>query len=215
MSAGLYGVSYQSHHCCAGILELCPAALSFLFRACCLFYIPIAVYRWRDCYWEVCTCCKVGRERHIFQWGVDFSFRRNWGKYKVDRGTQSEETRWPLHKNKKTKHFGSHFFFKLILGLFHFFLLSSICRRSFDYCSSSCYTMGMIDIDSSLKQKKNCFSFSFSFPLLMYTGPLQHVVSVVKGKTNLPCDVTPTDDEDDQASLVLFYKDGSSQSIYT
>jgi hypothetical protein len=49
----------------------------------------------------------------------------------------------------------------------------------------------------------------------MYTGPLQHVVSVVKGKTNLPCDVTPTDDEDDQASLVLFYKDGSSQSIYT
>ncbi|EFX62068.1 hypothetical protein DAPPUDRAFT_68255, partial [Daphnia pulex] len=31
----------------------------------------------------------------------------------------------------------------------------------------------------------------------------------------LPCDVTPPDDEDDQASLVLFYKDGSSQSIYT
>ncbi|XP_046630954.1 neural cell adhesion molecule 2-like isoform X2 [Daphnia pulicaria] len=45
-------------------------------------------------------------------------------------------------------------------------------------------------------------------------GPLQHVVSVVKGKTNLPCDITPPV-EDDQASLVLFYKDDASPSIYT
>ncbi|XP_057374679.1 nephrin-like isoform X2 [Daphnia carinata] len=45
-------------------------------------------------------------------------------------------------------------------------------------------------------------------------GPLVHVVSVVKGKTSLPCDITSAD-EDDQASLVLFYKDGASQSIYT
>ncbi|EFX83497.1 hypothetical protein DAPPUDRAFT_240048 [Daphnia pulex] len=44
--------------------------------------------------------------------------------------------------------------------------------------------------------------------------PLQHVVSVVKGKTNLPCDITPPV-EDDQASLVLFYKDDASPSIYT
>ena len=46
------------------------------------------------------------------------------------------------------------------------------------------------------------------------TGPLQHVASVVKGKTNLPCDITPPV-EDDQASLVLFYKDDASPSIYT
>lgn len=49
---------------------------------------------------------------------------------------------------------------------------------------------------------------------LFYAGPLVHVVSVVKGKTSLPCDITSAD-EDDQASLVLFYKDGASQSIYT
>ncbi|KAI9551455.1 hypothetical protein GHT06_021788 [Daphnia sinensis] len=50
--------------------------------------------------------------------------------------------------------------------------------------------------------------------IVQITGPLQHVVSVVKGKTNLPCDITPPV-EDDQASLVLFYKDDASPSIYT
>nr|CAH0111306.1 unnamed protein product [Daphnia galeata] len=50
--------------------------------------------------------------------------------------------------------------------------------------------------------------------VIQLTGPLQHVVSVVKGKTNLPCDITPPV-EDDQASLVLFYKDDASPSIYT
>jgi hypothetical protein len=55
----------------------------------------------------------------------------------------------------------------------------------------------------------------FSPPFFLETpGPLQHVVSVVKGKTNLPCDITPPV-EDDQASLVLFYKDDASPSIYT
>lgn len=49
---------------------------------------------------------------------------------------------------------------------------------------------------------------------LKIPGPLQHVVSVVKGKTDLPCDITPPND-DDQASLVLFYKDDASPSIYT
>ena len=45
-------------------------------------------------------------------------------------------------------------------------------------------------------------------------GPLQHVVSVVKGKTDLPCDVAAPV-PDDTASLVLFYKDDASPSIYT
>ncbi len=57
------------------------------------------------------------------------------------------------------------------------------------------------------------YSF-FSTFFLETPGPLQHVVSVVKGKTNLPCDITPPV-EDDQASLVLFYKDDASPSIYT
>jgi len=47
-----------------------------------------------------------------------------------------------------------------------------------------------------------------------FSGPLTHVVSVVKGKTDLPCDISAPV-EDDQASLVLFYKDDASPSIYT
>lgn len=48
----------------------------------------------------------------------------------------------------------------------------------------------------------------------LLTGPLTHVTSVVKGKTDLPCDISPPV-ENDQASLVLFYKDDASPSIYT
>lgn len=55
--------------------------------------------------------------------------------------------------------------------------------------------------------------FSF-FCCSRLTGPLTHVTSVVKGKTDLPCDITPPV-ENDQASLVLFYKDDASPSIYT
>lgn len=40
------------------------------------------------------------------------------------------------------------------------------------------------------------------------------MTSVVKGKTDLPCDIAPPV-ENDQASLVLFYKDDASPSIYT
>ena len=45
-------------------------------------------------------------------------------------------------------------------------------------------------------------------------GPLQHVVTVVKGKIDLPCDIEPPI-EDDQASLVLWYKNDGSPSMYT
>ena len=53
-----------------------------------------------------------------------------------------------------------------------------------------------------------------NFFLWQMAGPLQHVVTVVKGKIDLPCDIEPPI-EDDQASLVLWYKNDGSPSIYT
>ena len=61
---------------------------------------------------------------------------------------------------------------------------------------------------------KNGVLIRWNYRFLVDVGPLQHVVSVVKGKTDLPCDIAAPV-ADDAASLVLFYKDDGSPSIYT
>jgi hypothetical protein len=68
-------------------------------------------------------------------------------------------------KTFRVAFFFSNWFWVCYISFYWCFTVysTSICRRSFDYCSSSCYTMGMTLIRPSNKKIASHFLFFFFF----------------------------------------------------